>query len=87
MKLIVKKLTIKQKILLEAIEWFIDANGYSPTIRELCVLVGNKSTDTVFNKLLQLEQKGYISTSNGKIRTIKVLKRVEEGKLKEKDML
>ena len=28
-------LTIKQKMLLEAIEWFINEYGYSPTNREL----------------------------------------------------
>lgn len=72
------KLTIKQKMLLEAIEWFIDTNGYSPSIKELCKLLGNSSTDTIFNKLMQLEQKGYISTVNGKPRTIKVLKKAEE---------
>ena len=73
-----KKLSIKQKQLLEAIEWFIAENGYSPTIRELGLLLHNSSTDTVFNKLLKLEEKGYISTFNGKSRTIKVLKKVEE---------
>lgn len=71
-------LTIKQKILLEAIEWFINTNGYSPTIQELCVLVGNKSKSAVFNKLMELERKKYISTVNGKARTIKVLRSVEE---------
>lgn len=71
-------LTIKQKIVLEAIEYFINENGYSPTVQELCDLIGNKSKSTVFNKLMQLEEKGYISTKNGKARTIKILKDVEE---------
>lgn len=67
-------LTVKQKMLLEAIEWFINENGYSPTLKELCKLTGNKSKSTVFDKLMQLERKGYISTINGRARTIKVLK-------------
>lgn len=71
-------LTIKQKILLEAIEYFINENGYSPTIQELCDLTGDKSKNALFNKLMQLEEKGYISTKNGKARTIKILKDVKE---------
>lgn len=73
-----KKLTIKQKIVLDAIDYFINENGYPPTLQELCNLTGNKSKSTVFNKLMQLEEKGYISTKNGKARTIKILKDVEE---------
>lgn len=76
--LLMSNLTIKQKIVLEAIEYFINENGYSPTVQELCDLTGNKSKATVFNKLMQLEEKGYISTKNGKARTIKILKGVEE---------
>ena len=71
-------LTIKQKTVLEAIEYFINENGYPPTVQELCDLTGDKSKNTVFNKLMQLEEKGYISTKNGKARTIKILKDVEE---------
>ncbi len=71
-------LTIKQKIVLEAIDYFISENGYPPTLQEICNLIGNKSKSTVFNKLMQLEEKGYISTKNGKARTIKILKDVEE---------
>lgn len=67
-------LTIKQKMLLEAIEWFINENGYSPTIEELCKLTGNKSKATVFDKLMILEEKGYIKTTSGKARSIVVMK-------------
>lgn len=73
-----KKLSVKQQILLEAIEYFINENGYSPTVKELCKLTGNKSKSTVFDKLMQLEQKGYISTINGRARTIKVLRGVSD---------
>lgn len=69
-----KKLSIKQLQLLEAIAYFINKNGYSPTVEELCELVGNKSKATVFNKLMQLEEKGYIKTTIGKARSIVVMK-------------
>ena len=67
------KLTIKQKILLEAITWFINENGYSPTYNELARILESDSS-SVFKKVLILEKKGYVSTINGKSRTIKVLK-------------
>ncbi len=74
---IMSKLTIKQKMVLEAIEWFINENGYSPTIREIAKLL-DSDTRSIFEKLMQLESKGYISTKNGKARTIKILKDVKE---------
>ncbi len=69
-------LTIKQKMLLEAIEWFINKNGYSPTNRELANLL-RCDVNTVFKKLLILEDKGYIKTKNGQARTIQIVKKVE----------
>ncbi|MBS7020381.1 MAG: LexA repressor [Firmicutes bacterium] len=70
-------LTVKQKMLLEAIEHFINENGYSPTNRELAKLL-NWNTRQVFDKLMILEEKGYIKTENSKARTIKVLKGNED---------
>jgi len=72
-----EKLSIKQKITLEAIEWFIDTNGYSPTFQELANIL-DCSVGAVFKKVLLLEDKGYISTVNGKARTMKLLKGVCE---------
>lgn len=66
-------LTVKQRMLLEAIQWFIDTNGYSPTIRELAVLL-KSDTRPVFDKLMILEEKGYIKTTNGKARSIRLLR-------------
>ena len=63
-------------MLLEAIEYFINENGYSPTVRELSKIL-NIDIKPVFEKLIILENKGYISTVNGKARTIKVLKHIE----------
>jgi repressor LexA len=72
------ELTIKQKEVLEAIEWFINENGFSPTVRELCSMIGNKDTHTMHNKLFELEKKKYISTIHGKSRTIKILRGIDE---------
>lgn len=69
-------LTIKQKMVLEAIEWYIKKYGYSPTNRELANLL-RCDVNTVFKKLLILEDKGYIKTKNGQARTIQIVKKVE----------
>lgn len=71
------KLTIKQKVVLEAIEWYIKEYGISPTIKDLAELT-NTSTHPTHEKVLKLEELGVISTQNGKARTIKVLISLEE---------
>lgn len=70
-------LTIKQKMVLEAIEWFINEKQYSPTYRELATIL-KCDVRQVFEKAMILEEKGYISTANGKARTIKVLKHLDD---------
>lgn len=77
------KLTTKQKIVLEAIEWYINEYGISPTIREIAELT-NTSSHPTHEKLLKLEELGVISTMNGKSRTIKVLISLEEIENEEK---
>lgn len=72
-----RKISIKQKKTLEAIEWFISNNGYSPTFQELADIL-ECNISTVFKKVLLLEDKGYISTISGKQRTIRILKGLEE---------
>ena len=71
------KLTIKQKVILEAIEWYIQQFGISPTIQDLAELT-NTSTHPTPEKVKKLEELGVISTQNGKARTIKVLISLEE---------
>lgn len=71
------KLTTKQKVVLEAIEWYINQYGVSPTIRDIAELT-NTSSHPTHEKLLKLEELGVISTQNGKARTIKVLISLEE---------
>ena len=66
-------LTVKQKQVLEAIDYFIENNQISPTYREIANLL-NCDVSTVFKKVLLLEKKGYIKTINGKSRTIVIVK-------------
>ena len=68
------KLTKKQLYLYYQIQSFIDKNGYSPTIREICDLVGLSSTATVYVHLQKMAKKGYITYVPGTARTIKIIK-------------
>ena len=71
------KLTTKQKIVLEAIEWYYDKYGVSPTIKEIADMT-DTSTHPTHEKLINLEKLGVISTMAGKARSIKVLISLEE---------
>ena len=71
------KLTTKQKIVLEAIEWYYDKYGISPTIKEIAEMT-NTSTHPTHEKLIKLEEKGVISTKTGCARSIRVLISLEE---------
>lgn len=71
------KLSIKQKQVLEAIQYFINVHNYPPTNRELANIL-KCDVNTVFKKLMILEDKGYIKTQNGRARTIQIIKKVEE---------
>lgn len=70
-------MTKKQKIIYDIIQEFIEINGYSPTIREICDLVGLSSTATVFVHLKKMKDKGYLTFKEGFSRTI-VLYKIEE---------
>lgn len=68
---------MKQKITLDAIEYFINEHGYSPTIREVADMLG-QSVHPVQEKIYQLELKGYIASELGKARTIRVIRSVKK---------
>ena len=68
-----KDLTIKQKMVLECLEWYISENGFSPTYKELSDLL-HSDVASVFQKVLILQEKGYVSQMNGKQRTLRVIK-------------
>ena len=71
------KLTTKQKIVLEAIEWYYNEYGVSPSIKDIADMT-NTTTHPTHEKVKNLEEKGVISTLNGKARSIRVLIPLEE---------
>ncbi len=66
-------LTNKQAETLDFIKKFIAKNGYSPSVREICSGLGLSSPATVFVHIKKLEEKGYVSQTNSKFRTLEVL--------------
>ncbi|WP_042274051.1 transcriptional repressor LexA [[Clostridium] dakarense] len=66
-------LSSKQIAILEFIKEQITLKGYPPSVREMCVAVGLKSTSTVHSHMNKLEKLGYIRRDPTKPRAIEVL--------------
>ena len=69
-------LTKKQRMALELIRIKIQQTGYPPTVRELCVALGVRSSATAFKYLKILEQKGYIKREKEKTRAIRLMPQI-----------
>lgn len=67
-------MTKKQKEILTVISDYIKEEGISPTIREICDIVGLKSSSTVHTHIKKLEKQGYIKMIKDSPRSIRVLK-------------
>ena len=63
-----KKLTERQKKVLNTIESFLLEYGYSPTIRQLGKLLGIVHPSAVFKHILSLEKKGYLRRVEGELK-------------------
>ena len=68
-----KKITEKQKEILEYIKSEILKRGFPPAVREICEAVHLKSTSSVHSHLETLERKGYIRRDPTKPRAIEIL--------------
>lgn len=66
-------LSNKQVAILEFIKEQIALKGYPPSVREMCIAVGLKSTSTVHSHINKLEKLGYIRRDPTKPRAIEVL--------------
>jgi repressor LexA len=65
-----EKLTSRQSEVLEIIREAIDRDGYPPTIREIGMVLGIKSTNGVNDHLKALERKGYLTRDELKSRAM-----------------
>lgn len=64
------RLTPKQKEVFDYIAQTVAAQGYPPSVREICAAVGLKSPSTVHAHLTALERAGLITRDAGKTRAI-----------------
>ena len=62
----------KKMQILEFIRSEIEAKGYPPSVREICVAVGLRSTSTVHAHLNHLEEEGYIRRDAAKPRALEL---------------
>ena len=65
----------REKEILEIIKSFIEEKGYSPTIREICILSGLSSTSSVHGHIKRLKAKGYITSGGDMPRSIALTKK------------
>lgn len=66
-------LTDRQREILAWVQAYIDAHGYSPTLRELVTAFGFKSTNGAACHLTPLRKKGRLTWIDGRPRTLRVL--------------
>ena len=81
--MVVKKLTKRQRLVLEYIIAHIDEQGYPPTIREIGDHMEIRSTNGVNDHLKALERKGYLTRQDAKSRAIRPVLNAEGGSLDE----
>ncbi len=69
-------LTYTEKEILKAIYQYVEANGISPPVKNICDLVGVKSKSTVHSYIKHLAEKGFITKKETIPRSIVI---TEEG--------
>lgn len=67
-----RKLTDREKKILEYIKEKVEDSGYPPTVREICAAVGLRSTSTVHGYLGRLEKLGMIKRDPASSRAIEL---------------
>jgi repressor LexA len=66
------KISKKQQQILDFLKREVTSKGYPPSVREICLAVGLKSTSTVHAHLTRLEELGYIRRDPTKPRAIEI---------------
>lgn len=67
-------MTERQHEILLTINKYIEKEGISPTVREICDITGLKSTSTVHEHIKKLERQGYIHMIKGSPRSMRIVK-------------
>jgi len=66
-------LTAKQLKLFNFIKEYINKNTISPSYEEMKIATGSKTKCTIFSKINQLQERGWIEKLPGKNRSIRVI--------------
>lgn len=74
-----QKLTPSQLKILECIKEYIGANGYPPSVRDICAAAGLASPSTAQFHLNALEREGYIVRDGGRNRSIRLTEPTPSG--------
>jgi repressor LexA len=69
----------KRRQILQVIEDAVRAQGYPPTVREICAEVGLSSPASVQGHLSALEAMGYVRRGSAKRRALEVVRTEEDG--------
>ncbi|WP_445677883.1 LexA family protein [Psychrobacillus sp. FSL K6-2365] len=64
----------RQLQIYEYIKKYLNENKYPPSIREIAVGVGLKSSSTVHGHLGRMKDKGYIDFANSAVRTLQIIR-------------
>lgn len=72
----------KQKKVYQYIKLHIEEHGYPPSVREICLAVGLKSTSTVHGHITRLKKKGLLKRDPSKPRAIEILDEDNEARQK-----
>ena len=71
----------KQKNILNFINIFVEKNGYAPSVREICMGVGLKSTSTVQYHIEKLINSGYLQKNYKKSRALTINSQIHKNKI------
>lgn len=71
-------LTPKQFEMYQAIDSFIDKNGYSPSYKELAKATGKANSSTAFHIIKRLERRGYVASIPGSGRSLIIIKKIAD---------
>ena len=67
-----ERLTSNEEMIFNYIKEAINERGYSPSVRDIQISLGIKSTSTAQLYIEKLEKKGYIRKENGRSRSIRI---------------
>ncbi len=66
-------LTPAQQRVFVTIKWWIQENGFSPTVRDIATTLGFKSPASAYSQMVILREKGILAWEDGQARTLRII--------------